>query len=151
MLSNFRYEDKLVDTAHAYTTDHTRPLSEIEVFSGIILGRKGGIPDRRTRDINIDMKDKFERDVRFINEWILYGDGGRGAEVDIDDPFAVYSDTGDADEALERSIACFAVAMESDGKWFRHLGYLKSFKVVAASLCLRTLRKTMGGLRGRAI
>ncbi|KAI9724187.1 MAG: hypothetical protein M1828_003932 [Chrysothrix sp. TS-e1954] len=142
------YEDKLVDVAHSYKIDHSYPLSEVEVFTGIILGRKGGVPDKRTREINVSMREQFDRDMRFIVEWILYGDGERGSHLDADDLFSTCGE--DSDEALERSIACFAVAMEEKGKVFRQFGELKSFKIVAASVCLRTLRQTMGGLRGLA-
>ena len=71
------------------------------------------------------MKDKFERDTRYITEWI------RGGEGD------------DEDGALERSIACLRVGMNGPTRR-RKFGTLRSFAWVAAAVCLKEVEKLVG-------
>lgn len=90
---------------------------------GDILGRTGA-RNREQRELSTSMKESYERDVLFtINS--IFKDGG------------VHSD-----EALERSMTCFAVGLEEDGTAAAYKGAggeLRSFMYVAASVCLREL------------
>lgn len=118
-----RYEDCLIDTMYQYSTHHTRYLSELEVFIGNIIG-KVGAQSKRQREYSVSMKEKFESDVAFTINCILK------------DPV-----TGkESEEALERSIACLAVAMEEKAAR-KKVGVLRSFKYVAAAVCLKEVEK----------
>ncbi|KAH0559780.1 hypothetical protein GP486_003706 [Trichoglossum hirsutum] len=117
------YEDCLNDIRSQYSSHPTRPLSELEVFVGTIIG-KNGIPNKRQREFSTDMKERFNRDVSFVVDCIIKdNDGGAKSE-----------------EALERSIACLAVAMEDEMK----PGTLVSFKYVAAAVCLKEIEGILG-------
>ncbi|KAH0536953.1 hypothetical protein FGG08_006218 [Glutinoglossum americanum] len=120
------YGDCLNDTRIQYSTHPLRRLSELEIFVGTIIG-KTGIPNKRQRDISTDMKEKFDQDVSFIIDYII-NDNEDGI--------------GDG-ESLERSIACFAVAME-DGVPGEGTGALESFKYIAAAVCLKEVEKFQG-------
>ena len=109
-----------------YSTHPSRPLTETEVFSGSILGKTGGAQSKRQRESSVTMKEKYERDVTYIVQWITKGD----SEVD----------GKGADEALERSIACLYVASQSIRLGKRY-GELVSFFWVAAAVCLKEVEK----------
>ena len=109
----------------------SQPLSEIEVFAGSVLGKNGGLPSKRLRQASTDMKDKFDRDVTFTVNSILQG-SGESLEMD-------------RAEALARSIACLAVAVEEAENVFPKIGKLQSFRYVAAAVCLREIDGFHGG------
>lgn len=94
-------------------------ISELEVFVGTLLGKSGGVRTRRLREMSMDMKEKFERDVAFTVNCIV-----KWSQEDGDD------------EALERSIACLAVAVEESGITGERVRKLESFRYVAAAVCL---------------
>ncbi|KAI9846864.1 MAG: hypothetical protein M1837_003476 [Sclerophora amabilis] len=120
------YEDCLIETMAQYSPHPLNYLTELEVFVGNIMG-KFGAQSRRQREYSIGMKDKFDRDVALIISWIL-----KNAE------------TGEHDaESLERSIACLAIAME-DEKSRAKIGRLRSFRYVAAAVCLKELDRAHG-------
>jgi hypothetical protein len=105
------------------------PLTELEVFSGNILGKKERASTRYIREANQEVQERFNRDVGEIINSIIKGDG---------------DDDGDDDsEALARAIACFKVALETDG-WENKVT-LKSWKYVAAAVCLEQLWRYQGG------
>ena len=122
------YENLIIDTAHQYCLQPHQPLSELEVFSGTILVHSGGRQNRRVREFNTGMKERFERDAAFFVDRMLYGD---------------YEHEGKA-EALERSLACLAVAMEEPARVARRIGELKSFRYVAAAVCLKEVERFQG-------
>lgn len=68
------------------------------------------------------MTDKFDRDTKYITDWIKGGEGD------------------DEDGALERSIACLHVGM-TERTSRRKVGALESFKYVAAGVCLKEVEK----------
>jgi hypothetical protein len=124
------YETQLVDTMYQYSTHPVQLISELEVFVGTLLGKSGGIRTKRVRDMSMDMKEKFERDVAFTVSCIVNG-----------------SDEGAKDEALERSIACLAVAVEEPGFMWERVRKLESFQYIAASVCLgevESFQKSLG-------
>lgn len=69
----------------------------------------------------MEMNERFERDVAFTVERITHGDDG------------------DRDEALARAIACLAVGMTEPRKVSKRVGELRSWKYVAAAVCLREI------------
>jgi hypothetical protein len=103
-------------------SDHPRrPITELEAFTGNILGRTG-IANRQQRELSTSMKEQFGRDTKFISDCILKDDG-------------VWSE-----ESLERSMACLAVGLE-DQPMGRGSKQLLSFKYLAAAICLKEVEK----------
>ena len=110
-----------------YSNHPTQFISEIEVFSGNILG-KNGAQSKRQRESSKTMKEKQDRDVEYTVLCITRGDG------DGNDSRA---------EALERSIACLYVACNTP-RVRKKVGTLVSFTWIAAALCLKEVQKLQG-------
>jgi hypothetical protein len=115
------YEMQLVDTIYQYSTHPVQLISELEVFVGTLLGKSGGVRTKRVRDMSMDMKEKFERDVAFTVSCIIKNEE---------------EEEEARDEALERSIACLAVAVEEPGFVWERVRKLESFQYIAAGVCL---------------
>ncbi len=109
------------------STHPTHFVSEIEVFSGNILG-KNGAQSKRQREISKTMKEKHDRDMEYTVFCITRGDR------DGEDSRA---------EALERSIACLYIACNTV-RARKRVGALVSFKWIAAAVCLREVEKLQG-------
>lgn len=98
------YESDLVDTMINYASHPAHALSEVEVFCGHIFGYKnGGMPSKRQRENSVTMREKHERDVQRFIGLIVDGVGEKG------DGSA--GGGGGRGDALERSIACLALAV----------------------------------------
>ena len=123
-----RYEDDLIETMSQYSMNPSQYLTEVEVFVGDILGRYGP-QSKRQRDASLGMREKFERDVRSIVDFITKED--RDAEG------------AKAKDALPRSIACLSVAA-TESHHRRHVGTLRSFGYIAAAVCLREMANVEG-------
>jgi hypothetical protein len=120
------YEAQVIDTIHQYSTHPRHPISELEVFVGSLLGKNEGARTKRLREMSINMKEESERDIAFTIDCII-----KGSEEGHGD-----------DEALERSIACFAVGIQEAERPLekgerRH----ESFMYVAAAVCLSEVEK----------
>lgn len=124
------YETQLLDTIYQYSTHPAQLISEMEVFVGTLLGKSGGGRTRRLREMSTDMREKFERDVAFTVRCITKG-----------------SQEEDNDEALERSIACLAVAVEEPGIVWERARKLESFRYIAAAVCLGEVERFQKSLR----
>jgi hypothetical protein len=119
-----RYEDCLYNIMTEYSQHPSRPLSELEAFTGNILG-KTGVPTKHQRDLSKTMKEKFNEDSTWIvNRIIKNGDEH-------------------SDEALPMAIACLAVSLEDTNSYNGRVR-LSSFKYVAAAVCLRELARLPG-------
>ena len=81
-----------------YSYHPLHPLTELEAFSGIILGKNGG-QSRLQREKSRKLKDKIEENNRYIVDRILNKTALGGTSA-----------------ALEHSIACLAVSLENSGK-----------------------------------
>jgi hypothetical protein len=125
------FEEAMIDTTYNFSFRQTQPLHELEVISGHILGSN----TRLMRDISRDMRDAFERDVAYVKDLIIRGTvhGDWSAE-----------DLESHAESLPRSIACFKLAMDEMSKLERKNG-VRSWKYLAAQVCLRELANTRGG------
>ena len=111
-----------------YSMSPSQYLSEVEVFVGNILGRYGP-QSKRQRDASLNMREKFEGDVRTIVDCITKEDeSAEGAK---------------AKDALPRSIACLSVAV-TESRHRRQVGTLRSFGYVAAAVCLREMAQLEG-------
>lgn len=119
------YEENLIETMLEYSTHRPHSLSEVEVFSGSILG-KNGAQSKRQREASVEMKEKHDRDVAWTVLCITRGEDGDNGE-----------------EALERSIACLDVACNTE-KVRNKVGTLVSFVWIAAAVCLREVEKMPG-------
>jgi hypothetical protein len=106
------------------------PLTELEVFSGNILGKKERASTRYIREANLEVQERFNRDVGDIITRIIMGDEDADGSVDA--------------EALPRAIACFRVALQTEG-WGNYIT-LRSWKYVAAAVCLEQLSQYHSGL-----
>ncbi|KAI4955654.1 hypothetical protein J4E91_001515 [Alternaria rosae] len=123
------YEENMFEIMDTHRPSRGQRLTELEVFSGNILGKKDRAPSRYVREANLEVQERFNRDVSDMIKNIVMGNG------DWD---------GDADsEALPRSIACFMVALETDG--WENYRTLRSWKYVAAAVCLEQLWKYNNG------
>ena len=120
-----RYEDCLLNIASEYSSQPSRPLSELEVFVGNILG-KTGAQSKKQHELSISMKERFKDDLGYIVNCIVKDDNER------------------SEESLARSIACFEVGLEAEKKGLRAGGELVSFRYVAAAVCMREVDKVLG-------
>jgi len=125
------YEHNLLATIRAHSPSTERILTELEVFSGSIVGNSRGAQGKQVRELAKSMRDKYERDTRFAIERI------------------VHDEDGDRNEALPRAVASLWVGMNETGLGTRDVGEMKSFKYVAAGVCLRELKAFHGGLLQR--
>lgn len=114
-----------------YSTHPAHFISEIEVFSGNILG-KNGAQSKRQREFSKTMKEKHDRDMEYTVLCITRGDD------DAD------GDRGRA-EALERSIACLYVACNTV-RVRKKVGTLVSFTWIAAAVCLKEVQRLQQGV-----
>ena len=119
----FSYENNLTDVMASFAYRHTQPLLELEVISGSTFGAW----NRRVKENTHEMRLRFERDVSYTRSRITMDDDGK------------------TDEALPRSIACFALAMREPGRKVGKHSHLHSFKYLTAAVCLEELRKFHGG------
>ena len=118
-----RYEDNMVDIMYSMRPHRGEPLTELEVFSGNILGKKERMATKHIREANKEVQERFDRDVSDMARRIARGDGD-------------WEGSDDA-EALPRAIACFKVSLETIG-WENQV-HLRSWKYVAAAVCLEQL------------
>ena len=108
-----------------YSSRPLHHLSEVEVFSGSILGKNGG-QSKRQRENAINMKEKHDRDVAYTVACIVRDADGTSST-----------------EALERSIACLDVGCNRV-RVRKKVGALVSFGWVAAAICLQEVEKFLG-------
>ena len=113
-----------------YATHPAHPISEVEVFSGTILG-KNGAQSKRQRESSKTMKEKHDRDMEYTVLCITRGDDADGT-----------GGSGRA-EALERSIACLYVACNTV-RVRKKVGALVSFVWIAAAVCLKEVQRLQG-------
>jgi hypothetical protein len=120
----------MVDIMYSMRPHRGQPLTELEVFSGNILGKKERMATKHIREANKEVQERFDRDVSDMARRIARGD-------------ADWEDSDDA-EALPRAIACFKVSLETIG-WENQV-LLRSWKYVAAAVCLEQLSVYHHGL-----
>ena len=111
-----------------YSTHPPHCISEVEVCSGVIIG-KYGAQSKRQREFSVSMKEKYERDVEYTVRSMLQGEDNSGT-----------------DAALERTIACLWVGCNVV-RPRNKVGTLISFGWVAAAACLKEVEKFRRGQR----
>lgn len=115
----------MLDIMHHYSEHPSRPVSEREVFLGNILGKAGSV-SKKQRELCTSMKEKYDEIAAFIINCI----------IKVNDDYS--------EEALERSIACFAVSLDDKGPRSTRDEPLKSFRYLAAGVCLREMERVPG-------
>ncbi|KAJ8071651.1 hypothetical protein OCU04_001972 [Sclerotinia nivalis] len=119
------YENNMLDIMHQYSEHPSRPVSEREVFVGNILGKVGSV-SKKQRELCTSMKEKYDEIAAFIIDCI----------IKVNDDYS--------EEALERSIACFAVSLDDMEPRSARDEPLKSFRYLAAGVCLREMERVPG-------
>ena len=119
-----RYENNISDLMLANSLDPRKPLSEIEVFVGHVMGRDGGGGSKPARDAARTVRDQYNDLVKSTIESILKDESEEFTE-----------------EALERSIACLSVAVDNITEPSPRFGKLESFGYLAATLSLRQVKR----------
>ena len=109
-----------------YTTDIFHYASEVEVFSGFLLGQNGATT-KQQREHSIDMSARQERNVSYTKQSIVWGLDGTSQ-----------------DESLARSLACFFVGL-TENRTRPKVGALVSFGWVAATVCLDEVNRLHSG------
>jgi hypothetical protein len=123
---NHRYESCILDIATEYGAQPSRPLSELEVIIGNILGRTGA-QSRKEHELSVSMRDRFSEDLAYIVNCILKDGREKSAE------------------SLAQSIACFEVSLEPVTTALRSGVGLVSFRYVAAAVCLKEVDLFLSG------
>lgn len=119
------YEGNMLEIMDTLRPHRGKPLTELEVFSGNILGKKEKASNRHIREANLEVQERFNRDVSSIVRRIVSGEGLEDEEV----------------ESLPRAIACFKIALDTKG--WEDNAHMKSWKYVTAAVCLEQLWQYM--------
>ncbi|KAK4549268.1 hypothetical protein LTR36_007727 [Oleoguttula mirabilis] len=130
------YEDALLNIAYQCAPSAQHPVSEQEVFAGTILGRQTGPVGKPLRELSKTMRERFGNVVDYTVAQMLTGERVVAEEADVN---GVYNES--LFESLPRAVACLSVAVKEEGLNDRKLGSLKSFKYIAAGVCLRELQR----------
>jgi hypothetical protein len=123
------YESNMLDIMDTLRPHRSKPLTELEVVSGNILGKEKQKESRYSREANRAVQERFDGDVSAFIKRIVSGDN----EWEDDDSF----------EALPRAIACFVVSLRIEDRGYH--SQLKSWKYITAAVCLEELWKYQGG------
>ena len=120
------YEYGLRSLMKDYTETRSRPLTELEVFIGNVLG-PAGAQTKNQRELSTSLKEAVDDLTLWIVNCILKTEGDEWSE-----------------ESLERCMACLAVSLEEnrEQRGYKVRDQLLSFKYIAAALCLREVERT---------
>ncbi|KAF4977551.1 hypothetical protein FZEAL_5922 [Fusarium zealandicum] len=135
------YDSSITDKMWQFSENPRASLSEVEVFCGFILNKRGG-QTRRERDSSIKLKEEIDR----IMTWIvkLIRDRGVGNDAET---LSTATGTSEApnrwrEDAVELCWACVSVGcIKKNGSpiVYTGTGELQSFRVVAACCLLKEL------------
>lgn len=121
-----------------------KPLSEVEVFVGNILS-KTGAQTKRQRDLSISMKERFEESLSLTVRYITQSND---YSYDEDEETNGNENKEANEQALAVSMACLWVAVNEEADVWRYGKRggveLRSFKYVAAAVCLKEAEKFAG-------
>ena len=123
-----------------------KPLSEVEVFVGNILG-KTGAQTKRQRDLSISMKERFESDLSLTVRYITQGND-YSYEEEEDENANGNENKEEKEQALAVGMACLWVAVNEKADVWKYgkrcRVELRSFGYVAAAVCLKEAEKFAG-------
>lgn len=141
MLTERRYESAITDKMWHFSENPRVPLTEVEVFCGFILNKRGA-QTRRQGDSSIKLKEEIDRTMT----WIVKQIRDRG----VGDSTETLSTATEADAAASRwredvvelCWACVAVGCikkENAPFLYHGTGELESFRIVAACCLIKEL------------
>ncbi|KAM0414583.1 hypothetical protein ACHAPT_013578 [Fusarium lateritium] len=135
------YESAVLDNMWQFSENARSCLSEVEVFCGFILNKRGG-QTRRQRDSSIKLKEEIDR----VMTWIVKQIRDRGVGNDAETMSTVTESSAAPnqwrEDVVELCWACVAVACipkEHAPLVYHGTGELQSFRVVAACCLLKEL------------
>ncbi|KAJ3470136.1 hypothetical protein MRS44_000235 [Fusarium solani] len=136
------YESTISDNMLRFSENARSCLSEVEVFCGFILNKRGG-QTRRQRDSSIKLKEEIDRIMTFIVKQIRDRGVGNDAEtLSTATEASAAAPNRWREDVVELCWACVAVACikKEDAPFVYHgTGELQSFRVVAACCLLKEL------------
>ncbi|KAG8670784.1 hypothetical protein FPOAC2_04083 [Fusarium poae] len=135
------YESTMVDKMWHFSENPRSCLTEVEVFCGFILNKKGS-QTARQRDSSIKLKEEIDR----IMTWFVKMIRDQGQRNDLE-TFGTRTETSSApdrrrEDVIELCWACVAVAClkkEDAPVTYHATGELQSFRVIAACCLLKEL------------
>lgn len=137
------YEDSLIDILYAHSPTVYSPLSEAEAFAGTVLGKQGGAQGKPLRELSKSMRERFDAVAEHTIMRIVNGDEAMHSVEYLD---SLYDVPERVIEAWPRAIACLVVACNEKGAEDFRIGEIKSFKYIAAAVCLKEFDRTRNGL-----
>jgi hypothetical protein len=140
MLIDHRYESSITDKMLQFSENARSSLTEVEVFCGFILNKRGA-QTRRQGDSSIKLKDETDR----IMTWIVKQIRDRGV-VDGAETLSTATGVDETssrwrEDAIELCWACVAVGCnkEKAPPVYHGTGELESFRIVAACCLIKEL------------
>ncbi|RGP68784.1 hypothetical protein FLONG3_8047 [Fusarium longipes] len=135
------YESAITDKMWHFSENPREPLTEVEVFCGFILNKRGA-QTRRQGDASIKLKEEIDRTMTWIVKQIRDRGVGDGVETlstmtEVDAATSRWRE-----EVVELCWACVAVACikkENASLLYHGTGELESFRVVAACCLIKEL------------
>ncbi|GKU00726.1 rna-dependent rna polymerase 1 [Fusarium langsethiae] len=148
------YESTIMDKMWHFSENPRVPLTEVEVFCGFILNKRGA-QTRRQGDASMKLKEEIDRTMTWIVKQIRDRRVGDGAETLTTMTEADEATSRWGEDVVELCWACVAVSCikkENAPDVYHANGELESFRIVAAS-CLvkelnsltRTMKTAAGG------
>jgi len=138
------YEDAMWNATLEFSDHASKPITELEVFTGSILNKKG-VQTRRQRDRSIQLKDEFERIAVWTDRMIRKRNKATDDEGTQNGEADTQAGAGSSNESLILSIACLEVSILKDitrPRYGRVAEEFQSFKVVAAACALKEMDAT---------
>ncbi|KAM0351505.1 hypothetical protein ACHAPU_002509 [Fusarium lateritium] len=135
------YEASITDKMWHFSENARSGLTEVEVFCGFILNKRGA-QTRRQGDSSIKLKEEIDRTMTWIVKQIRDRGVGDGAETLSTATGVDEAPSRWREDVIELCWACVAVACsrkENASLLYHGTGELESFRVVAASCLLKEL------------
>ncbi|KAF5024311.1 hypothetical protein F66182_3588 [Fusarium sp. NRRL 66182] len=135
------YESTITDKMWHFSENPRKALTEVEVFCGFILNKRGA-QTRRQGDSSIKLKEDMDRIMTWIVKQIRDRGVGESAETLSTATEASATPSRWREEVVELCWACVAVACmkkENAPLLYRGTGELESFRIVAACCLLKEL------------
>ncbi|CEF73734.1 hypothetical protein FGSG_01582 [Fusarium graminearum PH-1] len=135
------YESSIEDKRWHFSENPRVPLTEVEVFCGFILNKRGA-QTRRQGDASIKLKEEIDRTMTWIVKQIRDRGVGDGAETLSTVTEADGTTSRWREDVVELCWACVAVSCikkDNAPELYHGNGELESFHIVAASCLVREL------------
>ncbi|CAM1510489.1 Fc.00g008240.m01.CDS01 [Cosmosporella sp. VM-42] len=133
------YESTISDNMWQFSDNPRSPISEVEVFCGFILNKRGS-QTRRQRDSSTKLKEEMDRIMAWIVKLIRDRGMGNGGDAATSATGPVAEPNRWREDVIELCWACVAVGCGKEGgssPLYYGTGKLQSFRVVAACCLLK--------------